>query len=543
MNFRIAHPAAFALLAPLAVAVVGSVLSYAKVKKAFPRAEFRRCDFCFFFRTLFGALCGAFLIAALSAPSFEGAGLEETGAAESSISLVFDISHSMEARDAGGDASRLEAARDLARALLRRAPAANVSVVLAKGIAVTAVPETRDFRSVEAVLNALSPGLMTSEGSNPGEGVRTALSTFSEQFARSKFILLFTDGEELVPSLAAALEECARERVPVAIAGFGTREGTEVLAGDGVTKVRSALRADRIDAAISGARAEVPGASALTFVDFSEGNALERLSEIIGEGAGFSYETRYADAEGVFVLLSILSFILAVFLGQISRPRSRALITALAALVLTSCSPGVKSGAKILEGKLEWEGGRYEDATASYLEAAAEAEEAGDDLAAQYAVFGLAASYLSQGEDASAARRFAEVAGEGAPARRLARGGAAVALRYESLYNLGVIAARGGNYDDAVALFKECVLLNRESTDAKINLEISLRQQAAARETAARAGDDAAQEAAEAAAVLAEDNTAAGGEARNAIYSIIKEEEGRRWGASRQRASRSSLDY
>ena len=89
--------------------------------------------------------------------------------------------------------------------LLDNIPNTSVSVVLAKGDGVVAVPLTEDMESVRSILTALSPTLMTSQGSSLGKGIDAAISSFPSQSAQSDYIWLFTDGEETDSSLQTSL--------------------------------------------------------------------------------------------------------------------------------------------------------------------------------------------------------------------------------------------------------------------------------------------------------------------------------------------------
>ena len=121
--------------------------------------------------------------------------------------MVFDIAYSMEAQDAPESMTRLEAAANYAKEILKKIPDVRVSVVLSKGKGTIAIPLTEDFQSIYNLLDSLSPKMMTAEGSNLGNGILTAISSFPEQSSEAGFIWLFTDGEETETSLQNALNE------------------------------------------------------------------------------------------------------------------------------------------------------------------------------------------------------------------------------------------------------------------------------------------------------------------------------------------------
>lgn len=167
------------------------------------------------------------------------------------VSLVFDISYSMNADDAPGGMTRLESAKSYASELLERMPGTSVSVVIAKGDGAVIVPLTDDRETVLGMLHVLSPSMMTSVGTSLGAGIEAAIASFPQQSSVAGRIWLFTDGDETDSSLSSALNNAVRYGIPVAIVGFGSERETEVLAGDGTTRVRTALRSQSLEKTVS----------------------------------------------------------------------------------------------------------------------------------------------------------------------------------------------------------------------------------------------------------------------------------------------------
>ena len=74
--------------------------------------------------------------------------------------------------------------------------------------------------------------------------------------------------------------------------------------------------------------------------------------------------------------------------------------------MLTSCSGKFSNGAKILEGRLDYNRKDYQGAIANFLEAYDSAKVTDDKTSQEYALFGLASTYLMQDENESAIKRF-----------------------------------------------------------------------------------------------------------------------------------------
>ena len=166
-----------------------------KMNELLPRIRFK-----LFIQTLFRALAWVMAVLACAGISW-GMKYVPTQRSGHGVSFVFDISYSMTAPDAIGGLTRLEAERRYASELLEYMDGVPVSVVIAKGDGIVAVPLTEDRAAVTSLLSSLSPALMTSEGTSLGLGIDAAVSSFPLQSALACDIWLFTDGEETDGSL------------------------------------------------------------------------------------------------------------------------------------------------------------------------------------------------------------------------------------------------------------------------------------------------------------------------------------------------------
>ena len=189
------------------------------------------------------------------------------------------------------------------------------------------------------------------------------------------------------------------------------------------------------------------------------------------------------------------------------------------AFIMTGCTPGFDDGVKILEGKIDWSKGNYQKATANFLESACSAQERGDSLVYQYSVYGIGSTYLMQGETEAARNKFNMIY-ENAPTQ----------IKFAVLYNLGIIAHRNGNYEAAADYFRRSLLIDGTSTDAKINLELSLREESSHANEGATELIPISEN--------REDQTL-----ENALYSILKEGEQQQWKNQQKESERSSQDY
>lgn len=538
MNFSVENPVSFYLLIPVVLALVFVVARYLRLKKnicgrffEFKNGSFR-ISVCFWSRTFFRFLSGICIVLALAGISFgtDSVPVQKNGKA---VSFVFDISYSMEAKDAPGGISRLQAASSYAGELLDRMDGCAVSAVIAKGDGLTVVPLTEDFQSVRNLIENLSPLLMTSEGTSLGNGIKAAVSSFPEQSSAASFIWLFTDCEETDNSLQASLSESLKAGIPVVIIGFGSERESEVFAGDGITKVKTALRSGSIEKMISSLKEKIVLSKrkgplpSVVYIDASQmgsAAAILKMLDLNSLQSSVSYEVQNIQRYGFFISLAILFILASFFFGELDiAGGKKKLISSVSTVslvfLLTGCSPRFNDGIKIFEGKLAWSKQDYQNAIGDFLETASNAELRKDTLVEQYAVFGLGSTYLMQGETDAALKRFSQVY-EASPDK----------IKFAILYNSGIIAHRNGDYKAAADFFKKAILIDGSSINAKINLELSLRETL-----------EHSRESAQELVPLSENKEDLN--VQNALYSIIREDEKQQWKNMQKDSERTSRDY
>ena len=138
------------------------------------------------------------------------------------IVMAMDISGSMLARDFTPD--RLTSAKHLAAEFVANRRGDRIAVVAFAGEAFTQAPLTSDQATVETMLSRLRSGVVD-DGTAIGNGLATAINRLRESSAKSKVIILLTDGVnnrgQISPLMAA---EIARDMgIKVYTIGVGTR--------------------------------------------------------------------------------------------------------------------------------------------------------------------------------------------------------------------------------------------------------------------------------------------------------------------------------
>ena len=130
------------------------------------------------------------------------------------IMLALDVSGSMLARDFRPD--RLEAAKEVAGSFISDRYGDRIGLVAFAGEAFTQSPLTTDQSTLQTLLARIRSGLIE-DGTAIGNGLATAINRLRESEAKSKVIILLTDGVnnrgEIAPQTAAEIAKAQGIRV------------------------------------------------------------------------------------------------------------------------------------------------------------------------------------------------------------------------------------------------------------------------------------------------------------------------------------------
>ncbi len=425
------------------------------------------------FRTICWSFAWACICIALSGPTW-GTKLIPVQKSGRAVSFVFDISHSMSAKDIQGKTiTRLEEVQIFSHNLLQSLPGVATSAVLAKGDGVLSVPLTEDFYSMTNIIDALSPNMLSQPGSSLSKGVLKAIESFPPQSARSSYIVVCTDGDDTDGNLFDAVEYAINFGIQIVFVGFGSTEETEVLAGDGITNVKTALRSEKLQALAQNENVQ--------FVLASDKSAVENIVQFIKPSIFFSdaattttHELAPIERHSIFILLAIV-FFLTGFIVYVIQPSKIALLLIRRAktapyimfivfsIFLSGCNDWFVDAKDVLEGSYQWNQQEYQESVASFLEVTSRSYESENVEVRQYGLFGLSSSYLMQGELDASLLKINEMDPN-----------VAKSLDFARWYNKGIIFHRQGSYETAAFCFKKALLVDSSNINAKINLELCL---------------------------------------------------------------------
>ena len=137
------------------------------------------------------------------------------------IVLSLDVSGSMLAKDFSPN--RLEAAKDVASKFVSNRTSDNIGLVIFAGEAFTQVPMTNDIATLVNHIGELQIGMLE-DGTAVGDGIATAINRIKDGKAKSKSIILLTDGSNNTGVVApiTAAQIAAKYGIKVYAIGVGT---------------------------------------------------------------------------------------------------------------------------------------------------------------------------------------------------------------------------------------------------------------------------------------------------------------------------------
>lgn len=129
--------------------------------------------------------------------------------------LAIDVSASMLARDFEPD--RITAAKEVAGSFIADRYGDRIGLVAFAGEAFTQSPLTTDQSTLQTLLAQIRSGLIDDSGTAIGNGLATAINRLRESDAKSKVVILLTDGVnnrgEITPITAAEIAKAQNIRV------------------------------------------------------------------------------------------------------------------------------------------------------------------------------------------------------------------------------------------------------------------------------------------------------------------------------------------
>lgn len=403
------------------------------------------------------------------------------------VVVALDVSRSMLARDV--TPSRLARARLELADLIDHLKGDRFGLVVFAGTAFVQCPMTTDYAAAKLFLRAVRSDQMPTQGTNIAAALKMAGDLLrSREGARSKIVVLITDGEDHSGHALEAAKALAEDDVRIFTVGIGSPAGEPIPVfskqGDviGYKKDRAGNTVlSKLDEKTLQAIAKVGDGAYIAAGTGGAGieEVIERMDEMEKSEFEARLTTRWEDRSAFFLFPAFFFLVLAALMPPGRRPRrgerarSRARVSGAAmgrsaAVLLLVASPWL-TGFSLLEtkepsverGNEAFHKGDYDVAVQAYDDALGRLKEPADRARVYYDK----GTALAAKGDVRAARQALLAALEHADE----------GLQATDLYNLGTALLKAGDPKKASEALIRSLKIDPENAAARHNLELALR--------------------------------------------------------------------
>jgi Ca-activated chloride channel family protein len=250
------------------------------------------------------------MVLALARPQ-RGRVIEEVESRGVDIMLCMDVSESMSTPDLQPD--RIDAAKQRAAEFIRKREGDRIGLVVFANGSMTLCPLTLDRSVLEAIIGRLQIGTLDGTRTAIGMGLSSAVARLKDSTARSKVVILLTDGlnnaGEIDPQTAARLAQSFG--IKLYCIGVGSRTPVTVMVNDPVWGTRPQTVAADFDMKTLEDAAAMTGGRAY---EASDNEALKRIYDDIDRLERTHFKTArhtlYSERAGEFLLPAVALFLL-----------------------------------------------------------------------------------------------------------------------------------------------------------------------------------------------------------------------------------------
>ena len=267
---------------------------------------------------LLRSLCLLLLIFALAGPRLHHR-YEEIITHGVDIMLAIDCSGSMQAADF--KPNRLAVAKKVMRDFIAGREHDRIGLVVFAGVAFTQCPLTLDYGILEQFVKRLEIGTVETDGTAIGPAIASALNRMRETKAKSKVVVLLTDGAENVDDLKVDYKKAAllAQALGVKIYTVGVGRDDEVpvevdhpIFGKHYRYFRAELNEEGLK--------EIARTTGGKYFRANDREALEEIFDTIDEleksEIKVKHYTRYEDLYRAFALLALLALCVEIVLAH-----------------------------------------------------------------------------------------------------------------------------------------------------------------------------------------------------------------------------------
>lgn len=401
------------------------------------------------------------MIFSLSGPRW-GSHYQEVTQKGVDIVLLADVSPSMLVEDV--KPNRLERAKREIHDFLKVVQGDRVGLVAFSGAAYVQCPLTLDYAALEMFLQALSPELISTVGTDLGAAIETGLSAFDPKVETDKVMILITDGEDNEGRGREAARKAAEKGVKLFVFGVGEAGGGPVPGGGqgGFKKdERGGMVLSRMD---EESLREIATDTGGTYVRSVAGDL--DLDALYFDGIRSSTTAQTLKSgkirieEERFFLFLVPAFLFLLIEGFLAERKAFRPTVLLLPLLLAGSLAGAGRAQAADDPDQLYRKGRFAEAEKAYADLDLDHPK---DVRYRYDR-GCAA--YQKGDYPAAVAAFSSA---------IVRAGDDT-MKFKATYNLGNAVFQQGDFAAAADLFRSALRLDPANGDARYNLELSLRK-------------------------------------------------------------------
>ena len=272
-----------------------------------------------FFRTVYFAL----FIVALLGPSFGGS-KKEVKAVGKDIMICVDLSKSMDAFDI--QPTRLQKIKFEMKKIVAAFNSDRIGIIIFSSEAFMQCPLTYDQNALNLFIETMNSGLVPASGTDFGPPLRMALTKLGESEgqepqAKSKVIVLISDGEDFGEETQDVAREIEKNDIRLFTLGVGTEKGGNIYSGSTLKTNRQGLIVQtKLNSKELKSLASQTGGQ---YFEINESkNAVSRLISTIGNIEGELRDARFIDVTAnkyfYFLAAAALLFVIDILINIVT---------------------------------------------------------------------------------------------------------------------------------------------------------------------------------------------------------------------------------
>lgn len=239
------------------------------------------------------------------------------------VMVALDVSNSMLATDI--EPNRLERAKMMVANISDKLTNDKVGLVVFAGDAFIQLPITSDIVSAKMFLDAVSPSMIATQGTNISDAIRLCTGSFTNQKHVERAIVIITDGEDHEGKAEDLAEDAAKKGIRVFVLGIGSTKGSTIPIGGGgyLRDKQGNVVITRMNADMCRRIAE-KGKGVFIQVDNSilaQDRLYYELNKLQKQDLGTTSFSEYAEQFQVFAWIALILLLIDIVIDERKNPR------------------------------------------------------------------------------------------------------------------------------------------------------------------------------------------------------------------------------